>query len=233
MQNLSTLTTQTMSSLEIAELTGKEHPKVTADIRRILEEAGIEASGFRLPLKMPSGQTADTYNLPYRETQLVISGYSVPHRLVIIDRWQALENSQPKVPTNFIEAMQLATQTLIENERLAKQIEQDQPKVKFADIVTDSTNMRCVRVWVKAMKSDQNLRVGEREVFNWLVKKGYIYRENNGYLPYSKHESTGTGYFTVTVDEINGKAIRVLKITGKGVVALTGKVIEYFKPSNA
>ena len=45
---------QTMSSLEIAKLTGKDHPKVTADIRRILEEVGIEASGFRIPSKMPS-----------------------------------------------------------------------------------------------------------------------------------------------------------------------------------
>ena len=83
-----------MSSLEIAKLTGKKHPKVTADIKRVLEEAGIEASGFQLPSKMPSGQWADTYFLPYRETHLVISGYSVKHRLAIIDRWQELEASK-------------------------------------------------------------------------------------------------------------------------------------------
>jgi phage regulator Rha-like protein len=85
---------QTMSSLEIAKLTGKDHPKVTANIRRIIEEVGIEASGFRIPSKMPSGQWADVFFLPYRETQLVISSYSAKRRLAIIDRWQELEASK-------------------------------------------------------------------------------------------------------------------------------------------
>ena len=229
MSQLSTITKKTMSSLEIAKLTDKDHADVLKDIRRVLAEANIEAGGFSGLYKTANNQDKPCFYLPYRETQLVISGYSVLHRLKIIDRWQELENAQPKVPTNFIEAMQLATQTLIENERLEKQIEADSPKVRFAEIVTDSTNMRCIRVWCKAMKSEQNLRVGEQEVFKWLVSKGYIYKENNGYLPYSRHESTGTGYFSVTLDEINGKAIRALKITGKGVVALTGKIITHFR----
>jgi hypothetical protein len=55
---------------------------------------GIEASGFRIPSKMPSGQWVDVLFLPYRETQLVISSYSAKHRLAIIDRWQELEASK-------------------------------------------------------------------------------------------------------------------------------------------
>jgi len=65
---------QTMSSIEIAKLTGKEHPKVTADIRRILDEAGIDASGFTLTQKYGNNNERIVFNLPYRETQLVISG---------------------------------------------------------------------------------------------------------------------------------------------------------------
>jgi anti-repressor protein len=91
---------QTMSSLEIAKLTGKEHAKVTADIKRILDEAGIDASGFTLTQKYGNNNERVVFNLPYRETQLVISGYSVPHRLAIIDRWQELEKKQvTTVPT--------------------------------------------------------------------------------------------------------------------------------------
>jgi phage regulator Rha-like protein len=37
---------QTMSSREIAELTGKDHADVLKDIRRILEEAEIEDGKF-------------------------------------------------------------------------------------------------------------------------------------------------------------------------------------------
>jgi len=32
-----------------------------------------------------------------------------------------------------------------------------------------------------------------------------------------------------SVDEINGRPRRSVKITGKGVVALTGKVVNHFK----
>jgi phage regulator Rha-like protein len=63
---------QTMSSREIAELTGKRHDHVLADIRKTLEEAEIEATEFLGAYKMPSGQTATVYNLPRRECDLVV-----------------------------------------------------------------------------------------------------------------------------------------------------------------
>ena len=59
-----------MSSLQIAEITGKRHDNVTGDIKRILTEAGIEAPRFQGALKLPSGQTTLIYNLPRRECDL-------------------------------------------------------------------------------------------------------------------------------------------------------------------
>jgi phage regulator Rha-like protein len=82
---------QTMSSLEIADLTGKRHEDVLRDIRKTMNDAEIEATHFCVPYKMPSGQTSTVYNLPRRECDLVVSGYSVKYRLAIIDRWQQLE----------------------------------------------------------------------------------------------------------------------------------------------
>jgi phage regulator Rha-like protein len=46
MNELSTNTVRTMSSLEIAELTEKDHFHVMRDIKEILDEAGIGASKF-------------------------------------------------------------------------------------------------------------------------------------------------------------------------------------------
>lgn len=40
---------QTMSSLEIAALTGKEHKEVLRDLRKILNEAEIDAAQFCAP----------------------------------------------------------------------------------------------------------------------------------------------------------------------------------------
>lgn len=115
-----------------------------------------------------------------------------------------------------------------ERDKALLQIEVDKPKVKFADVVSESSNTRCVRVWVKVMKNENNLRVGEQEVFKWLMESKYIFKDGKSYLPYAKYEANGVNYFTVTVDEINGRPRRQLKITGKGVIALTGKAIRYF-----
>lgn len=106
----------TMSSLEIAGLTDKEHRNVVADIKRILDDAEIEGAGFLAPYKMPSGQATNIYNLPRRECDLVISGYSVKYRLAIIDRWHELELATPKAPTNYIEALQALIQSEITKE---------------------------------------------------------------------------------------------------------------------
>jgi phage regulator Rha-like protein len=98
MNELSTVTKPTMSSLEIAKLTDKRHDNVLADIRRILEEAEISPTGFLGVYKDQQLIDRPCFYLPERETHLIISGYSVPHRLKIIDRWQELE-STIKVPT--------------------------------------------------------------------------------------------------------------------------------------
>ena len=79
-----------MSSLEIAELTGKDHAKVLIDIRKMLDELGILTSDFSTVRKV-RGKEYDVFNLPKRETIILVSGYSVAMRATIVDRWQELE----------------------------------------------------------------------------------------------------------------------------------------------
>jgi phage antirepressor YoqD-like protein len=149
----------------------------------------------------------------------------------VYDRMVELEQ-QPAfvIPQTLSEALLLAGQLAQEKDRLTAQIEADAPKVTFANVVSESSNSRCIRVWVKTMKNESNLIVGEQKVFEWLNEHKYIYRDKASWLPSSRHEAGGTNYFCVTVEECNGKPVRRMKITGKGVVALTEKVIEFFKP---
>ena len=95
----------TMSSLEIAKLTGKEHRNVLEDIRKVLKEVEIEPAEFSAGYKAGNGQVQPCFNLPRRECDLIIAGYSAKYRLAIIDRWRELENQQPKLPTTYIEAL--------------------------------------------------------------------------------------------------------------------------------
>lgn len=86
----------TMSSLEIAELTGKQHKHVLEDIRKMLNELELAAADFTATAKytknMGATGTREIFNLPKRETLILIGGYNVALRAAIIDRWQELEN---------------------------------------------------------------------------------------------------------------------------------------------
>ena len=97
----------TMSSLEIAELTGKEHKNVMRDIRVMLGELEGALSFELTHVNPQNGQSYPIFNLPKREALILVSGYSVAMRAKIIDRWQELEAKQnPKIPLTYIQALE-------------------------------------------------------------------------------------------------------------------------------
>lgn len=84
----------TMSSREIAELTGKEHRNVMRDIRAMLRDLydDVGMLGFEhTEINTQNGVAYPIFMLPKRETLILVSGYSTELRARIIDRWQELE----------------------------------------------------------------------------------------------------------------------------------------------
>ena len=87
----------TMTSREIAELTGSTHDAVLKTIRRLIIEGVV--SGNETPYKHPqNSQTYTEFLLTFRDTMVVVSGYSAELRAKIIDRWQELEAKQLAAP---------------------------------------------------------------------------------------------------------------------------------------
>jgi phage regulator Rha-like protein len=81
----------TMSSLEIAKLTGKQHPHVMRDIKSMLEQAGIDESKFGCIYLDAYKREKPCYKLDRELTLCLVTGYSVPLRLKIIRRLDELE----------------------------------------------------------------------------------------------------------------------------------------------
>ena len=89
--------TQTMTSLEIATLTGKQHKNVMRDITKLLKELGLDVLKFEHIYFDSMNRKRNQFKLPRRECDLLIMGYSVQARANVYDRWQELENAQPKL----------------------------------------------------------------------------------------------------------------------------------------
>lgn len=89
---------KTMSSREIAELTGKRHDNVLRDIDFI--HSNLSESSKSVSYKEYNNQSQREWLLTKRDTLLVVSGYSVELRARIIHRWQELEEQviKPALP---------------------------------------------------------------------------------------------------------------------------------------
>ena len=84
-----------MTSLEIAELTQKEHRNVTQDIRKLIDKEIISPLNFeQSTYENERGKEYPMYLLDFKSTMLLVTGYDVKRRAIVIDRWLALERGE-------------------------------------------------------------------------------------------------------------------------------------------
>ena len=206
----------TMSSLEIAELTGKRHDHVMVDIVKMLKDLEIHAPGFAGTYKTARGNEYKCYKLPKRETLILVSGYSVTMRALIIDRWQELEEKQtPATPKTYIEALEKLLESEKEKLVLKEELKAAEPKVEFVNNYVHAKGNKTFRGLVKM------LNVNEREFRNWLHDSKIMYRLNGVWMPYSEY--LHKGYFEVKTGEKDGKSYSLCYFTPKGEVWIAEK----------
>ena len=99
----------TMTSLEIATVTGKRHAHVIRDIRTMLDELAEDEPVMGHQEKLDArGYTAE-FRLNRELTEILITGYSIPLRAKVIRRLHELEADQKTaVPSSFADALRLA-----------------------------------------------------------------------------------------------------------------------------
>lgn len=138
MSNALTNKPVTMSSREIAELTGKLHKNVIRDIRAMLNELSEDGSVLSHVHEEfdPRGYTA-AIHLPRREVEILLTGYSIPLRAKVIDRLHELEEQAKgaafRVPQSLPEALRLAAELAEKNEQLALENKEMAPKAVVFD----------------------------------------------------------------------------------------------------
>lgn len=116
--------------------------------------------------------------------------------------------------------------------QLNDRIRKDEPKVKFADHVGDSTNLIDVNKMAK-LCADHGIRIGRNRLFAWLRARGILMGGNTPYQEYIEN-----GYFRVkeSVYETNGKTRTYQQtfVTGKGQQYILSRLMrEYGGVMNA
>ena len=204
--------TMTMTSREIAELTGKEHKNVLVDIRKMLEDLDLSSADFSAQYKDSTGRTLPCFNLPKRETMILVSGYSIPMRARIIDRWQELEGTAPKpVELSRMDILKLAMESEEARIKAEAQLAIAAPKAQFHDAVSEAINCQSVQEIAKV------LGTGPNRLFKFLREEGLLMRDN---LPYQQY--LDSGYFRVVEKQYNdgrGESYTYTRtlVTGKGL----------------
>ena len=111
--------TESMTTREIAELTGKEHKHVRRDAQAMFAELKIDESSFgRIYLDSMNREQAE-YSLDKELTITLTSGYSTKQRNIIIKRWLELE-AVPQLPPELAAIQALVMQQHAINTKVDK-----------------------------------------------------------------------------------------------------------------
>ena len=202
---------QTMSSREIAALTGKDHSHVMRDIRNMISDLEKDNpnldSAYKSTTYKVEGQEREyqSYELTRDLTLTLVSGYNANLRYKIVQRWQELE-FKPKT------ALELAREQVV----LLELIETQRPAVEFVEKYTtaahDSLGFRQVC---------KQLNVNEARFRDFLFDNDIMYRLDGRLMAYQQHIDAQR--FEVKAETHGSKNMPVCYFTGKGVVWVAAK----------
>jgi phage antirepressor YoqD-like protein len=198
------------------------------DPAELLHEEYQEVTDYR-------GYTKEIF-LNYRFTECLVTGYNPKLRLAVLDALKAkieqLEQNTPKLPTNYLEALQFLLESetqkqllLEENTKMntkiehqEQKIEQDKPFVDFAQSISSSNTNLKMSEYAKVISKE--LGYGRNTLYKVLRDKK-IYTTKN--LPLQSY--INKGYFVVVENVHNNVISLVVTITPLG----QQKLLAYLK----
>lgn len=183
-----------MSSKTIAQRTGKQHNHVLRDIRNMIEslsKEGVSINGFSDYQVVTSQLNNLTQEILLNERLCLClaTGYSTQLRMMLIDDWASLKSQvvtkkKFQVPDNLADALQLAANQQREIQAKTKLLEEQQPKVEYADRVASTNDTIDFGTFAKVAK----LPYGRNELYKRCRDMKILDRKN---VPYQNFINLG------------------------------------------
>jgi phage antirepressor YoqD-like protein len=196
------------------------------DIRVMLVELYGEGGMLKFEqtyTDLQNNQTYPTYELPKRESLILVSGYNIQLRAKIIDRWEQLESQAANPVANLtrVDLLKLALDSEEKRVALQRKVEILAPKAEALDrIETCSEGSLCIRDAAKTMQMQ------EKKFKQYLMEIGWTYRRpmNDKVLAYAPILKQGLMEHKYTTGErSDGTEWRdtQARVTAKGLARLS------------
>jgi len=220
-----------MTSMEIAEVTGKQHAHIMRDIRDEIEK--LEAGGISGESKfgLSSYTTDQNKEMPcYILTKEGVLQLAARYDAVVRAKLIEIAMMQEKqLPSNYKEALlalvaaeEEKEQLQIENLNKSQMLEHQKPLVLFAETCIASNDSLLVREVAK-LASKQGVIIGEKRLWQKLREWEVVSPSNE---PYQK--AFDAGWFEVRRGTYNtpygSEAYSTYKITPKGQIYIIEKL---------
>ncbi len=190
MKNFDIQKEERMTSIGIAEITGKKHKDVMKAIRN-MEPAWEKVNGRKFaPVEYidKKGEVRPCYSLTKTECLYIATKFNDEARAKLVLRWKELEEERLRreQPMSDLDVMCRAVIILKRSvEQKERQIENLQPKADYVDEVLESVDCLTMTQVAKGMG------MTTRELTDILLQQGIIYQQSGQYMlyaPYAKRQ---------------------------------------------
>lgn len=237
---------QTISSLEVADMTGKKHKNLLADIRGYvyeLAELNFQPGDFFYDsvYKDANNQTRPCYQITKKGCEFIahkltgIKGTEFTARYIerFHDMEQLIADHIPQGKELLALAVLEANKTIEElenkNTALIEDNQRMKPKEVFADAVTESDTSILIGELAKILRQN-GVKTGQNKLFQWMRNNGYLIKRKGSdwNMPTQRAMDMGLSEIKETViNHPNGstKINKTPKVTGKGQQYFINKLL--------
>ena len=180
-----------VSSRQVAENFGKEHSKVIRSIEGIANFGDTQGMFHKVSyVNEQNGQEYKEYLMNRDGFSLLVMGFTgkeaMEWKIKYINAFNEMERKLAKPQLTLAEQMAqglLAAQQLLSEknkqvEHLTATIEQQKPKVIFADAVSASKTSILIGDLAKLIRQN-GVEVGQKRLFEWLRQNGWLMKSGN------------------------------------------------------
>lgn len=229
-----------IDSREVADMIGKRHDHLIRDIKNYCETLDNSETPILGSHKffIPSYYTVDgnsksypCYILTKKGCDMVANKMTGEKGILFtatyVAKFEEMETKLKRFPVadsymieNPVERAQKWIEEYKERKMLEEKVKQLEPAAEFGNTIGNSKGTVLIRDYAKVLAND-GIRIKQKELFEWLNKNRYIYRDkkSNDWLPYKPYIDQGLFKVTERTYSTNNSGDKIgytTRITGKG-----------------